>query len=89
MKHFSPYAVYDIINITLPDTVPKNSDNSKNFLINPTKENFEQTIKSGLIAKISVLIFLILIPLALIFNKLTKKSKINKEQTSFETGKLN
>ena len=79
MKHFSPYAVYDIINITLPDTVPKNSDNSKNFLINPTKENFEQTIKSGLIAKISVLIFLILIPLALIFNKLTKKSKINKD----------
>ena len=103
MQHFSPYAVYDPIDSTVPDTVPddqkkepeekqkndnneslipnddKNSNNGKNFLINPTKENFDQAINSGLIAKISVLIFLILIPSVLIFNKLKRKSKINKD----------
>ena len=103
MQHFSPYAVYDPIDSTVPDTVPddqkkepeekqkndnneslipnddKNSNNGKNFLINPTKENFGQAIKSGLIAKISVLIFLILIPSVLIFNKIIKKTKINKD----------
>ncbi len=103
MQHFSPYAVYDPIDSTVPDTVPdyqkkepeekqkndnneslipnddKNSNNGKNFLINPTKENFGQAIKSGLITKISILFFLILIPSALIFNKIIKKAKINKD----------
>ena len=57
----------------------KNSNNGKNFLINPTKENFGQAINSGLITKISILFFLILIPSALIFNKIIKKAKINKD----------
>ena len=63
----------------IPKNNDKNSNNGKNFLINPTKENFDQAINSGLIAKISVLIFLILIPSVLIFNKLKRKSKINKD----------
>ena len=80
MWHFSPYAVYDLAipneqkyeykknnkEENLKDN--RNINNDKNFLINHTKENFDQAIKSGLMAKTSILLFLFSISLALIFN---------------------
>ena len=83
MRHFSPYAVFDsadeVIPIASDEKKDKNENtNENNFIIRPTKENFEKIINSGLIAKISILIVLILISSAIIFNKSVLKSKRNK-----------